>query len=94
MPSLWAFSDKYVSDKGKTLRIAYVDTDNYPSLRAGMRAGYPVVGYAGFIYLFGKLFSFRTPGAKEYGFRLFTPSSPAVENLKPHPSSQGFSLPE
>ena len=73
MPSLWAFSDKYVSDKGKTLRIAYVDTDNYPSLRAGIRAGYPVVGYAGFIYLFGKLFSFRTPGAKKHGFRFFMP---------------------
>jgi len=83
MPSLWAFSDKYLSDKGKTLRIAYVDTDNYPSLRAGMRVGGRVVGYAGFIYLFGKLFSFRTPGAKEYGFRFFTPSSPAVDNLKP-----------
>jgi hypothetical protein len=39
-----------------------------------MRVGRRVVGYAGFIYLFGKLFSFRTPGAKEYGFRFFTPA--------------------
>jgi hypothetical protein len=77
MPSLWAFGDNYCLDKGKTLSISYIETDNYPSLRAAMRGGYPVVGYAGYIYLFGKLFSFRTPGSKKYGFRLFTPVSPA-----------------
>jgi hypothetical protein len=38
-----------------------------------MRAGNRVVGYAGYIYLFGKLFSFRTPGSKKHGFRFFTP---------------------
>jgi hypothetical protein len=78
MPSLWAFSENYYLDKGKTLSISFVETDNYPSLRAGMRGGYPVVGYAGYIHLFGKLLSFRTAGAKKHGFRFYTPRSPAV----------------
>ncbi len=94
MPSLWAFGDNYCLDKGKTLSISYIETDNYPSMRAAMRGGYPVVGYAGFIYLFGKLFSFRTAGAKQHGFRFFTPRSPAVDKLKARPSWWDFSLSE
>jgi len=86
MPSLWAFSDNYYLDKGKTIGIGFVDVDNYSSLHANMRGGYPVVGYAGFIHLFGKLFSFRTAGAKKFGFRFFTPRSPAAAKLKPRGS--------
>jgi len=77
MPSLIAFADNYCLDKGATLLIAYIDTDNYPSMRCAMRVGNHVVGYAGYIYLFGKLSWFRTPGAKKHGFRFFTPVSPA-----------------
>jgi GNAT superfamily N-acetyltransferase len=77
MPSLLAFADNYCLDKGATCVIGYIETDNYPSIRACMKAGYRGVGYAGFIHLFGKLFSFRTPGAKKHGFRFFTPVSPA-----------------
>jgi len=73
MPSLYTFADPYCLDKGRTLSIGYVDTDNYPSMRAGTKSGERVVGYAGYIYLFGKLFSFETPGAKKHGFRFFTP---------------------
>ena len=76
MPSLWAFGDNHCLDKGETLLFAYVKTLNYPKMRAAMRVGSPVVGYAGYIYLFSKLFSFGTPGAKKHGFRFFTPKSP------------------
>ncbi len=72
MSSLWVFADSCGLDKARTLHISFIETDNYPSLRAGMRAGNRVVGYAGYIYLFGKLFSFRTPGSKKHGFRFFT----------------------
>ncbi len=92
LSSLLAIGDNYCLDKDKTSCIAFVDTDNYPSLRACMRAGSRIVGYAGYIYLFGKLFSFRTPGAKEHGFRIFTPRSPAVDKLKARISWRGFSL--
>jgi len=73
--SLMAIGDNYCLDKGKTLAIAFIETDNYPSLRAGKRAGNRVVGYASYIYLFGKLFSFTTPGGKKHGCRIFIPSS-------------------
>jgi hypothetical protein len=92
MPSLWVFADNYCLDKGDLLLIAYVETDNYSAMRVGMRVGNRVVGYAGYIYLFGKSFSFRTPGAKKHGFRFFTPRSPAVDNSKPRPSWWDFSL--
>jgi hypothetical protein len=72
MPSLYTFADDYWLDKSKTLSIGYIETDNYSSLRTGIKVGYRAVGYAGYIYLFGKLFSFRTPGAKKHGFRFFT----------------------
>jgi hypothetical protein len=94
MPSLWAFADNRCLDKGATFLIAYIETDNYPSMRASMRVGSLVVGYAGYIYLFGKLFPFRTLGTIKHGFRFFALRSPAVDNLKPHPSWQGSSLPE
>jgi hypothetical protein len=55
----------FQADSLAFLNIPKDGTDNYPSLRAGMRGGYPVVGYAGYIHLFGKLFSFRTAGAKK-----------------------------
>ena len=93
LPSLMAIGDNYCLDKGKTSCIAFVEIDNYPSLRGGMRAGNRVDGYAGYIYLFGKLFSFRTPGAKEHGFRMFTTRSPAVDKLKACTSRWGLSLP-
>jgi hypothetical protein len=59
-----------------------------------MRVGNRVVGYAGYIHLFGKLFSVRTAGAKKHGIRFFTPRSPAVAKLKARPSWWDFSLSE
>jgi hypothetical protein len=94
MPSLLAFADNCCLDKGATLLIAYIETDNYPSMRCAMRVGNRVVGYAGHVYLFGKMFSVRTAGAKKHGFRFFTPRSPAVDNSKPRPSWWDFSLSE
>jgi len=94
MPSLLAFADNYSLDKGETLLIAYIETDNYPSMRCAVKVGNRVVGYAGYIYLFSKLFWFRTPGAKKHGFRFFTLRSPAVDKLKARPSWWDFSLPE
>ena len=71
MSSLYAFADNCCLDKGKTYAIGYVDTDNYPAIRATLRAGYRIVGYAGYLLLFGRFFSFSTPGSKKYGFRFF-----------------------
>jgi len=83
MSSLYKFGDNYCLDKGKTLSIGYVETDNYSSMRTGKRSGEHAVGYAGYIYLFGKLFSFRTPGVKKHGFRFFTPRSPGSAIRQP-----------
>ena len=94
MPSLLAFADNCCLDKGATLLIAYIETDNYPSMRCAVKVGNHVVGYAGYIYLFGKLFRFRTPGAKEHGFLFFTLRSPAVDKLKARQSWWDFSLSE
>ncbi|MCZ6817984.1 MAG: hypothetical protein O7G31_00650 [Calditrichaeota bacterium] len=70
---LWVYADDQCYKKGETNNLSFVDTDNFPPLRACKMAGYPVVGYAGYIHLFGKLFAFRTPGAEKYGFRFFKP---------------------
>lgn len=52
-----------------THSINYIDTHNFSSLKAEARHGGETVGLAGYFRLFGRIVTFRSPGAKKYGFR-------------------------
>lgn len=59
--------------RARTATLLAIDLGNDASLRASLRAGRRVVGYAGFLMRGGRLvFAWRSPGAKKYGFRFFS----------------------
>ena len=59
--------------RGCTHSIAFIETHNYPSLLSNAKRGNKRVGYAGYLRVHGRVFPFRTPGAKRHGFRFFVP---------------------
>jgi hypothetical protein len=68
--SLWHF-EEWLLGLGFTHTIGYVATQNLASRRALAKAeGQQTVGFAGYFRLFGRYFTFRTPGARRYGFRI------------------------
>jgi hypothetical protein len=64
-------SDRYLYDMGYTEGIGWIETHNYPSLISQQKRGAYRVGYAGYLYLLGKIYTFRSPGARKYGFGFF-----------------------
>jgi GNAT superfamily N-acetyltransferase len=65
------YSDDICLDRGFTHSIAYVETDNYPSISAGSKLGNRRVGYVGYLRLFRRSYPFRTRGAKKHSFRFY-----------------------
>lgn len=51
-----------------THTISFIQVQNFASHRAEARSGGVRVGYAGYLRLFGRCFTLRTPGAARYGF--------------------------
>lgn len=51
-----------------THTLSFIESHNYPSVRGAYRNGGQRVGWAGYLLLFGRFVSFRTPGAARYGF--------------------------
>lgn len=56
-----------------THSLSAINTHNFASLRADARTGAKIVGFAGYFEVFGRVFAFRSPGAKKYGFRFHCP---------------------
>jgi hypothetical protein len=68
--SLWHFED-WLLGRGFTHTIGYVATQNLASRRALAKAeGQQTVGFAGYFRVFGRYVTFRTPGARRFGFRI------------------------
>ena len=59
--------------RGCTHSIGFIETHNYPSLLSNAKRGNKRVGYAGYVRVHGRFFTFRTRGAKQHGFRFFIP---------------------
>lgn len=56
-------------ERGYTEGLSFVETHNYASVAQDLRRGNRVVGWAGYIKLFGRVYPFRTPGARRHTFR-------------------------
>jgi hypothetical protein len=59
----------YVSNGFKGI-VSYVESGNFDSLKSCFRMGYRVFGSVYVIKLFGRYFTFTSPGCEKFGFRL------------------------
>ncbi len=59
---------------GCTASISFIEINNYQSIAAELRRGNSRVGFAGYVRLFGKVFPFRSRGARQHTFEFFQPS--------------------
>ena len=62
------FLDPYFRQKGYELAVGFVETHNFASLRRSKRNNNRVVGFAGYVRLFGKVYTFRTPAVTRSRF--------------------------
>jgi GNAT superfamily N-acetyltransferase len=72
-PQMYRRANQICPRRGRSLNVLIVDLDNKASLRASYAAGRVTVGYAGFLCLLGKTFTFRSPGARRCGFGFYRP---------------------
>lgn len=70
---LTRFGDQVCRTRGLRAGVGFVETHNYPSLKANRYAGARPVGFAGYLRLSGRVFTFRTPGVRRYSFRFVRP---------------------
>lgn len=66
--------DRYASARGCTHAIAFISVDNVSSIRSATASGNRRIGYAGYLKLGRRFFSFRTFGVRRYGFRFYLPT--------------------
>lgn len=69
-------TDRLCLERGFTHAVGFIETHNYSSITADLRHGNVLVGYAGYLHLFGRWLPFRTPGARRHGFRFIRHSPP------------------
>ncbi len=62
-------SGPYYIERGYPLSIGFVETHNFASRRSERRRGSYAVGFAGYLTLFNRTFTFRTWGVRATGFR-------------------------
>jgi hypothetical protein len=62
-------SGRYYIERGYPYSIGFVETHNFASRRSELRRGSYEVGHAGYITLFSRVYTFRTKGVRETGFR-------------------------
>ncbi len=72
---LTLYGDHVCRDRGCEHGVGFIDVGNRASLRASLRIGTRVVGYAGYLRLFGRSHPFRTPGVRAHTFRFYRRAS-------------------
>lgn len=63
-----SIADPICRSKGFNQSLGFIETHNYSSMKRSRRNGNRIVGMAGYFKLFGKVFAFRSSGAKQFGF--------------------------
>jgi len=71
LSSYVALMTESATRRDRTYTVAFIEAHNYPSRHSSLFHGNKVVGYAGYIKLFGQYYTFHSPGAKRSGFRFF-----------------------
>ncbi|GAB1269175.1 hypothetical protein NBRC116493_24280 [Aurantivibrio infirmus] len=63
------YTDPMFIKQGYRYVISFIETHNYPSVSSNLSRGNIIVGYAGYLKLWRKVFCFRTKGARRVGFK-------------------------
>lgn len=84
------YSDHHLKEQGYQYGLGFIETYNYASLIAQRKRGARKVGYAGYLTLFGRVFTFRSPGAKKYGFGFFHVQPDAIHVSSNHAGTQAL----
>jgi hypothetical protein len=80
-PATGRVADQESLELGYPAMLHLVDIANIASLRAANQLGSRTAGYAGYLKLFGRRLTFRSPGARAIGVQLYVPrSARAAEN--------------
>jgi GNAT superfamily N-acetyltransferase len=74
-PRMLRGADDALAQRGRSRCVTLIYTYNRASIRASARSGALTVGYAARLRLFGRVLSWRSPGAKREGLRFFRPQS-------------------
>ena len=74
-PGMLRAVDLALAQHGRRRCVTLVYTHNRASIRASERSGARTVGYAACLNMFGRVLSWRSPGAKREGLRFFRPQS-------------------
>ncbi len=61
--------DRLSLAQGRTMGVAFVESHNFAYIRAERRIGSELVGFAGYLHLFGRYWPFRSPGVLRHNFR-------------------------
>jgi hypothetical protein len=61
---------RHYKNRGYQGLVNYVEAQNAASLKSCLRMGYRAFGSIYLIGMFGRYFSFRSPGCERFGFRL------------------------
>jgi hypothetical protein len=77
-PATGRVADQQSLELGYPAMLHLVDISNIASLRAANQLGSKTAGYAGYLKMFGRTFTFRSPGARSIGVELYLPKSARV----------------
>jgi GNAT superfamily N-acetyltransferase len=90
-PAVSRVADEQSIELGYPAMLDLVDIANIASHRAANKLGSRTSGYAGYVKLFGRRLTFRTPGARSIGVELYMPKggnkSSATQASHPSPLS-------
>jgi len=84
-PATGRVADQQSLELGYPAMLHLVDISNIASLRAANQLGSKTAGYAGYLKLFGRPVTFRSPGARSIGVELYLPKSarPRANSRRP-----------
>jgi GNAT superfamily N-acetyltransferase len=69
-----AFADRQSRAVGHPMALAVINISNLASLRASAQMGSRTAGYAGYLKLFGRCFTFRTSLVRAVGIEFYAPA--------------------
>lgn len=71
-------ADKHMLEMGRPAEVGFIDISNIQSLRAARSLGRRKVGWAGYLKIFRRCFTFRTPGVAATQTEFFVPGETEV----------------
>jgi hypothetical protein len=73
--ALTRLADRHLLEKKRPLEVGFIDIANMPSLRAARSLGRRKIGWAGYLRVFGRCYTFTTRGGRRAGAAFFVPDA-------------------